>query len=197
MLSRKTYVEEGNKQKQQNPHLPERELTAVRTTGFIIILTCQWGVLGVIYCSPAGSGLCPDKPPSEVSSEALQQLFAKRLQQHYVKTVSRLGWIKTSPTEQSLFTWSKYRNLCLQVRQAFGNSRWGVVALTCCTQLKGEQPREAQWCSHPYIQDQEHDKDGETAICRGQVWATRNSPNPGLILAKSNQTFYPKSPTGV
>lgn len=50
-------------------------------------------------------------------------------------------------------------------------------------------------CSHPYVQDQEHDKDKERAICGGQVWTARNFPNPGLILAKRNQTFYPRSPT--
>lgn len=62
----------------------------------------------------------------------------------------------------------------------------------CCTQ--GRAAQRAQWWSHPYVQGQEHDKE-ETAICIGQVRATRNSPNPNLIMAKSDQTFYPKSPT--
>lgn len=153
---------------------------------------------GVIYprCSSLGSGLCPEKLPKSYFRNTLAGFFfffTKRL--HYVKTISRLGCSKTFPTKKSLLEWSEYRNPCSAVRETFEDSRWGVPLMLLSTQLKEEQPREAQWCSHPGIQDQEHDKEEETAICRWQVWATGNSPNPGLILAKSNQIFYPKSPT--
>lgn len=119
-------------------------------------------------------------------------VFTKRLQELYVKTVSRLGCTKTSPTKKSLLTWSKYGNPCSGVWESFGDGKWGA-ALMCCTQ--GRAAQRTQWWSHPYVQGQEHDKKEETAICAGQVWATRISPNPGLITSKSNQTFYPQSPT--
>lgn len=121
---------------------------------FIIILDYQWGAFGVIYprCSSLGSGLCPEKLPKSYFRNTLAGLFfffffTKRL--HYVKTISRLGCSKTFPTKKSLLEWSEYRNPCSAVRETFEDSRWGVPLMLLSTQLKEEQPREAQWCSHP------------------------------------------------